>query len=903
MWWIKTAQGWKYAGQGQQAGQKKFTRKPVVKKTPDRVPKEKQIFTKSFKDWFGDWENDPKHASKVVDKQGEPEEQTGNVTMHRGKPVPVFHGTAVGGIIEFKKRYIERYSIYGKGFYFTADKSIADEYATVKDAEPKDLRERAQGIISKAGNKLEYIPKAVGDKILVKIKDKTYANPNWDQHMGWALIQSRRDDGNYDADKFFETARESEYRRELNGDPHSIFSGGKPAPMDISTINLGLGNFFGYMAKEGFSVKPYNAPPEVVEVYLNVKKPFEMENVMSKAEVTTLLGQMTKQGFSPYMDDLLPGKTWDTLDFDYGDSMKEWTYEKLMILKKIMQESRHEKDYSNPTYGIDIKAGELVFPLFQKTKPDEITGAEVQYIMTNAQKDAEGFAGILKAEGYDGITHEGGWNIGVKPHTVWIAFEPIQIKSTDNEGSYDPENPNIRKSVMMVMKSKASEQLDVGIKIEMEHTNDPKKAKKIALEHLDDDPEYYSHLLEMIDKYHKAMDDDDEEDEDEEEQSERELEYEKERAAEERKENRAPKAKPHMKSMLVMKAKPYPEGTIRKHGGVTKKKVGKKWVIVKKGKKAKVENGQKINGTKEMFTALKNLSGGEHLFLDDLQGAEKKLYNSLTKDGLVKWRHVGSDMYKAELTDAGKKAADQGEGLTSRKKRETTEEQRKLVDSMSRWIAGVRADLRPIRGYIQQLDGTLDKGGLTVAKQDIIQSQGKQIAEPLLNAVKKLPATTLIRSSDNPAWKEVKEGDRIPFGMGSFSKNDVQWAAQWGGDEAVILKHTGKLSGIDIEAELRDVDNTDEWKRAKVDINYYKREKEILVRAKELRVKSIKQKKVNFEMQDGDIRTWTMTVVEVESVGMEKSEDQGKLCRKLSSDFDKPMRSKKKKGKVKEDKA
>lgn len=32
----------------------------------------KLVRTKSFKDWFGDWENSPETASKVVDENGEP---------------------------------------------------------------------------------------------------------------------------------------------------------------------------------------------------------------------------------------------------------------------------------------------------------------------------------------------------------------------------------------------------------------------------------------------------------------------------------------------------------------------------------------------------------------------------------------------------------------------------------------------------------------------------------------------------------------------------------------------------------------------------------------------------------------------------------------------------------------
>ena len=38
-----------------------------------------QVRTKAFKEWFGDWENDPKNASKVVDENGE--------------PLVVYHGT------------------------------------------------------------------------------------------------------------------------------------------------------------------------------------------------------------------------------------------------------------------------------------------------------------------------------------------------------------------------------------------------------------------------------------------------------------------------------------------------------------------------------------------------------------------------------------------------------------------------------------------------------------------------------------------------------------------------------------------------------------------------------------------------------------------------------------------
>jgi len=41
------------------------------------------------------------------------------------------------------------------------------------------------------------------------------------------------------------------------------------------------------------------------------------------------------------------------------------------------------------------------------------------------------------------------------------------------------------------------EQLEMGIKIEMEHTDDPEKAKEIAMDHLKETPDYYTRLAKM----------------------------------------------------------------------------------------------------------------------------------------------------------------------------------------------------------------------------------------------------------------------------------------------------------------------------------------------------------------------------------------------------------------------
>jgi hypothetical protein len=52
----------------------------------------------------------------------------------------------------------------------------------------------------------------------------------------------------------------------------------------------------------------------------------------------------------------------------------------------------------------------------------------------------------LQAKGFDGVKDTGGKNSGVK-HTVWIAFEPNQIKSKFNNGKFSRDSDNILKSM------------------------------------------------------------------------------------------------------------------------------------------------------------------------------------------------------------------------------------------------------------------------------------------------------------------------------------------------------------------------------------------------------------------------------------------------------------------------
>ena len=75
-----------------------------------------QVRTKAFKEWFGDWENDPENASKVVDENGE--------------PLVVYHGSKNGDFDIFNYTYLRKAD---SGFFFTSDKEYAKQFENTRE--------------------------------------------------------------------------------------------------------------------------------------------------------------------------------------------------------------------------------------------------------------------------------------------------------------------------------------------------------------------------------------------------------------------------------------------------------------------------------------------------------------------------------------------------------------------------------------------------------------------------------------------------------------------------------------------------------------------------------------------------------------------------------------------------
>ena len=128
-----------------------------------------QVRTKAFKDWFGDWENNPSEASKVVDKNGE--------------PLVVYHGTSSAPFNIFDKNRIGSRNLFGthkEGFYFTDLKENAKSVAIKMNR--GDLIINGEPLFKSNYPFLnpDYISKKVGYKVSDKFADIKIAKSPYD---------------------------------------------------------------------------------------------------------------------------------------------------------------------------------------------------------------------------------------------------------------------------------------------------------------------------------------------------------------------------------------------------------------------------------------------------------------------------------------------------------------------------------------------------------------------------------------------------------------------------------------------------------------------------------------------------------------------------------------------------
>ena len=291
----------------------------------------KQTDTPEFKRWFGD--------SKVVDK--------------KGKPQIVYHGTPNVRFDTFNlpKDDLDNGHnslLYGPGHYFTDNENIAQGYADTN------------------GVKYHIDTSRINDKDLYSSVD-SYLNKRKQ------IESSTRGLAYYKMlNKTLDLLRDNQ---DLGGIRKYVESGTPSGRAIAKTLGLTVER---------------KDPAGIHQVFLSLKKPFDISSSHSTNDVNHINEIAKKHGF-----------------------------QKTPSAEKNVKGS----DYYTQLLSGGIKNGERGIRAANKTDVNK----------------------VLEAAGYDGIKHDGGglWQTHTN-HNVYIAFHPEQIKSAiGNRGTFDPADPNI----------------------------------------------------------------------------------------------------------------------------------------------------------------------------------------------------------------------------------------------------------------------------------------------------------------------------------------------------------------------------------------------------------------------------------------------------------------------------
>lgn len=466
---------------------------------------------KAFKAWFGDWEHDAANASKVVNKDGEPQEThriegSGSKVMKDGKPVAVYHGTSHGGFEAFDKSKVSTSNLYGPGFYFTEDQEVANTY-TAKDAAEISMVRIHQAQMIEA--RLEA---TLPDGWLLRTR-----STNADEHAGQTRLV---DPAGYEHPLFVRDGKTASIRGEDAYD-HLPSSFGWDKDTTDSWREMLKNNGVEWQQ------------PEVKGVYLNIRKPFDIDKdaldasklsreslglVRSASLEERIAGNrrslqsrinqlkndfvpMTQKNLAKFEKRLIdkgadPNSTPADF-FSWHPKLRNSIKDTASVLRNRLgayQDSQGRRaGGSNRDIYADVSDEELVQHLlstgrlaFEEIQSEDLYESQVDpevaddYLNWQAAKskmaehnaelaqyerklaaptfsyeDLGGGIGLNRSEinellqkiGYDGLTHIGGKVTGGKDHRVWIAFEPNQIKSVQNKGTFDPASDNINLSL------------------------------------------------------------------------------------------------------------------------------------------------------------------------------------------------------------------------------------------------------------------------------------------------------------------------------------------------------------------------------------------------------------------------------------------------------------------------
>jgi len=338
------------------------------------------VRTPAFKAWFGDWENDPANASKVVDENGEPK--------------PVHHGTGradrVGSV------FLPERATSGPMAFFTDSFGIASNYA----------KDKADTSLSREG-----LAEDIRNQFTVEVKERNGKTKTVTISEYWNYlplkekqkIAKRAEAIGYNDDYEIEympgnkigTGGYVQNLREAKGNHLEALV---LEWLESGNLYNEEGEFLEVLRLAGLENVTFNDPDyreeAVYSVFMRMDSPFNAAEIPDKIyKALEKAAEKAQSAFNP--DAAYNADMWDKTNI----SPKDW-------MEKLARDKENETSHAWTVI------------------PDWVTKT-------------------LQKKGYDGIQDVGG-KYHDQGHTVYIPFASTQIKSaTGNNGQFLADDPNI----------------------------------------------------------------------------------------------------------------------------------------------------------------------------------------------------------------------------------------------------------------------------------------------------------------------------------------------------------------------------------------------------------------------------------------------------------------------------
>ena len=461
------------------------------------------IYSDKFKKWFGDWENDPGHSSKMIGMSGRPK-----VFYHgTDKDFSVFSRDAIGS-------NTGELGWYGKGFYFASDylqaghygKNILEVYLNIRnpfyiDAEhlmkyrddlglmEEELRNSDPARFLKNNRlsmKLSDLLEKDGYDGIVYSEDGVSFSEVIAFHSNQIKAVEDNKEYNPESENIHEASEDRaiytwEFKRwfgDWEGDPeHSskmVDREGKPlvcfhgSHEKFDTFEMkyhwndegyfGKGYYFTFNENtEGAEAEARYYGPNIYKCYLNVRNPFDFSQLYmtedgEKGDVVFALYNLYRMfpEMSSKVEVAHDGKEISLKQYAelfediesrmYLDQMVDGKYVWRLKLDHEPKDEFEEDVYSWMRYDTENEA--------KKRKTDELrmflTYNENVYLYQfpyYITQDSALFSELVRKKGYDGVVQS-------KYGDEVLVFESEQIKSVDNKGSFNPESKNIYERIV-----------------------------------------------------------------------------------------------------------------------------------------------------------------------------------------------------------------------------------------------------------------------------------------------------------------------------------------------------------------------------------------------------------------------------------------------------------------------